>query len=49
MDAHDEQYVMETRPARLIAVANRINLQAALTEESFSLELERIVGQHLSR
>ncbi len=44
MDAHDEQYVMETRAARLIAVANRINLQAALTEESFSLELERIVG-----
>lgn len=35
MDAHDEQYVMETRPARLIAVANRINLQAALTEVSF--------------
>src|SRR5437763_12242607 len=34
----------ETRPARLIAVGNRINLQAATTEQLFSTELKRIVG-----
>lgn len=35
---------METRPVRFIAVGNRINVQAATTEHSFSMELERIVG-----
>src|SRR6266702_1077649 len=52
MDARDEQYFAETRPVRLIAVANRINLKAAVTEQSFSAELERIVGMalpHLAR
>jgi predicted amidohydrolase len=33
-----------TNPARLIAVGNRINLQAASSEESFAAELERIAG-----
>ncbi len=52
MDARDEQYFAETRPVRLIAVANRINLKAAVTEQSFSAELERIVDMalpHLAR
>lgn len=44
MHANENQDVRETRPARLIAVGNRINLQAAATEHSFSAELERIVG-----
>jgi len=44
MDAHNEQYFTNTRPARLIAVANRINLQAADSEQAFAAELERIVG-----
>ena len=35
---------METRPVRFIAVGNRINVQAAATERSFTAELERIVG-----
>src|SRR6266849_1983980 len=43
MDAHKEQYFTNTRPARLIAVANRINLQAADSERAFAAELERIV------
>ncbi len=34
----------ETRPARLIAVGNRINLKAAASEATFAAELERIVG-----
>jgi hypothetical protein len=34
----------ETRPARLIAVGNRINLKAAASEETFAAELERIAG-----
>ena len=34
---------METQSVRLIAVGNRINVQAAATESSFSMELERIV------
>lgn len=33
-----------TRPARLIAVGNRINLKAAASEETFAAELERIAG-----
>ena len=40
------------RPARLIAVGNRINLEAAASEETFAAELERIVGMavpHLAR
>jgi len=45
MDARHNQFFSETRLARLIAVGNRIRLQAAVTEESFSTELERIVGQ----
>lgn len=44
MHANEKQELRETRPARLIAVGNRINLQAAATEHSFSAELERIVG-----
>ena len=44
MDAHNEQSFSETLPARLIAVANRINFQAAISEQSFAAELERIVG-----
>lgn len=43
MDRQKQQHGDETRAARLIAVANRINLTAAATEESFSAELERIV------
>src|SRR5579864_2825517 len=34
----------ESRPARLIAVGNRINIDAAISEETFSAGLERIVG-----
>ena len=34
----------ETRPARLIAVGNRINLKAASSEETFAAELERVAG-----
>ncbi len=37
----------ETRPARLIAVGNRMNLKAAATEGTFAAELERIVGMAL--
>src|SRR5947209_11926 len=51
MAMQDRQHLGETRLARLIAVANRINVQAAATEESFAAELERIVGMavpHLS-
>src|SRR2546423_11966723 len=44
MSTREDQYVSETRPARLIAVGNRISLQAAATEQSFATELERIVG-----
>jgi hypothetical protein len=44
MDAHDTYNFEERRPARLIAVGNRINLHASISEESFSEELERIVG-----
>jgi len=43
MPVHTQQDFSETRPARLIAVSSRINLQAATSEESFSAELERIV------
>lgn len=34
----------EPRPARLIAVSNRINLKAATSEAAFTAELERIVN-----
>ncbi|HEV2471272.1 MAG TPA: nitrilase-related carbon-nitrogen hydrolase [Chthonomonadales bacterium] len=50
MDAHDQQPgdIMggkpASRPTRLIAVGNRIDLGAAVSEETFSAELERIVG-----
>ena len=44
MNIHETQQCTEMRPARLIAVGNQINLQAAVTEYSFSAELERIVG-----
>ncbi|HYK87003.1 MAG TPA: nitrilase-related carbon-nitrogen hydrolase [Ktedonobacteraceae bacterium] len=44
MSAHEDQHFAGTRPARLIAVGNRINLSAATTEQSFTNELERIVG-----
>jgi Carbon-nitrogen hydrolase len=43
METHEDQRMSETRPARLIAVGNRINLQVATTEQSFSAELERVV------
>jgi len=43
MDAINEQTFSKTRPARLIAIANRINLQAGVSEQSFAAELERIV------
>src|SRR5437660_2308929 len=43
MHVRTKQDIGETRPARLIAVGNRINLHAANSEESFSAELERIV------
>lgn len=52
MDGRHNQLFNETRPARLIAVGNRINLQAAASEESFTAELERIFGQavpHLAK
>src|SRR2546421_1445623 len=44
MDANDTHFFEKTRPARLIAVGNRIDLHVATSGESFSLELERIVG-----
>ena len=44
MHGLEDQDYTETRPARLIAVSNRINLQAATTEYRFTAELERIVG-----
>src|SRR5712691_3786881 len=44
MDTSQDQRYTETRPARFIAVANRINLQAAATEQRFSVAFERIVG-----
>lgn len=44
MDVHTKQDLAETRPARLIAVSSRMNLHTATSEESFSAELERIVG-----
>lgn len=40
----DHEFAEETRPARFIAVSNRMNVQAATTEQSFSSELERIVA-----
>jgi hypothetical protein len=43
MNIHETQQCTEMRPARLIAVGNQINLQTAVTEHSFSAELERIV------
>ena len=52
MSTREDQFVSETRPARLIAVGNLISLQAAATEQSFATELERIVGMavpHLAR
>src|SRR5947209_1697175 len=49
MDAHDAHFFEEMRPARLIAVGNRIDLHAATSEASFSVELERIVGLAVDR
>ena len=52
MQAQERDGTGRTHPSRLIAVGNRINLHAAATEESFSVELERIVSlalPHLSR
>ncbi|HLH61897.1 MAG TPA: carbon-nitrogen hydrolase family protein [Ktedonobacteraceae bacterium] len=52
MDAQDGHSFQEARSARLMAVGNRINLHAAVSEDSFSEELERIVGlavEHLAR
>src|SRR5262245_12264542 len=39
-----DSQINQARQARLIAVGNRINLQAAASEETFSAELERIAG-----
>src|SRR6266566_3001272 len=44
VNIHETQQCTEIRPARLIAVGNQIHLQAAVTEHSFSAELERIVN-----
>jgi hypothetical protein len=44
MSTREDQHVSETQPARLIAISNRISLQASATEQSFATELERIVG-----
>jgi Carbon-nitrogen hydrolase len=44
MEAHHKQSYNASRPARLIAVGNRMNYLTTVTEESFSAELERIVG-----
>ena len=49
MDAYETRGFEEMRPARLIAVGNRINLHASISEESFSEELERIVGLAVDR
>ncbi len=51
MNTWEKLRAINTRPARLIAVASRINLQAAVTEHSFAAELQRIVEMavpHLS-
>jgi len=39
----DDNFAEETRPARFIAVSNRMNVQAATTEQRFTAELESIV------
>lgn len=44
MDARSEVTKNALRSARLIAVGNRINMQAAVSEQRFIAELERIVG-----
>src|SRR5437660_3269369 len=44
MNIHETQQYTAIRPARLIAVGSQIHLQAAVTEHSFSAELERIVN-----
>jgi hypothetical protein len=44
MSMREDQHLSETQPARLIAISNRISLQASATEQSFATELERIVG-----
>lgn len=44
MDAQAGSFNRATRPARLIAVGNRISLKAGASEELFSAELERIVS-----
>ena len=52
MNTHSVQSDTSTRSARLIAVGNRIDLQAAATEQSFATELERIIGMaipHLAK
>ncbi|HEU0003181.1 MAG TPA: carbon-nitrogen hydrolase family protein [Ktedonobacteraceae bacterium] len=52
MDAQVNLSSDRTRPARLIAVGNRISLNAATSEATFTAELERIVSlavPHLSR
>ena len=44
MDAQAGSFNGATRPARLIAVGNRINMKAGASEALFSAELERIVS-----
>ena len=44
MSTNDQRSFTATRPARLIAVGNRISLAVAATEQSFAAELERIVA-----
>ena len=49
MDAQVGSFDGVTKPARLIAVGNRINLKAGASEELFSAELERIVSLAVPR
>src|ERR1700688_5039141 len=52
MDAQVDQFGDRTRPARFIAVGNHISLKAAISEELFSAELERVFSlavPHLSK
>ncbi len=44
LNTRDVQSDTTARPARLSAVGNCINLQAAATEQTFAAELERVVG-----
>ena len=49
MDAQADSFNRATRPARLIAVGNRISMKAGASEELFAAELERIVSLAVPR